>query len=70
MLQSKERLQQMDADQQLLFAGEVFSKIAEGEGVFVSTDFLPLSLRAMKQLASRGRSNVPLQGPRYPTRRR
>lgn len=54
----RSRMQVIDPKQQLSFLGELFSQIAEAEGVHVPTDYLPLSLTAMKQLACSGRSNV------------
>lgn len=37
------------------FLGELFKRISENEGVFVAEDYLPLSLKAMKQLECSGR---------------
>ena len=48
----------LDGEQLLSFAGELFSIVAERQQVHVPTDFLPLSLSAMKQLESGGRSNI------------
>ena len=48
----------MDREQLLSFAGELFSVFAKCDQIYVPTDFLPMSLNAMKQLESRGRSNV------------
>ena len=53
-----DRVRLMDRNQQLSFAGQLFSAVAEDEQVFVPKDFLPLSLNAMKHLQSNGRSNV------------
>lgn len=52
------RLEQLDGEQLLVVLGELFSKVAEQQQVYVSTDFLPLSLNAMKQLSTCGRSNI------------
>ena len=52
------RLKCLDGEQLLSFAGELFSIVAERQQVHVPTDFLPLSLSAMKQLESGGRSNI------------
>lgn len=53
-----ERLGRLDGEQLLVVIGELFSKVAEEQQVYVSTDFLPLSLSAMKQLSTCGRSNI------------
>lgn len=52
-----EQLKRIDGEQMLGVLGELFCKVAEQQ-VYVSTDFLPLSLNAMKQLSSCGRSNI------------
>ena len=52
------KLKSMDAKQQLSFITEVFTSIAESEQLTVSSDFLHMSLQAMKQLQSSGRSNM------------
>ena len=48
----------MDAEQQLSFLSDVFTSIAESEQLSVPSDFLHMSLQAMKQLQSSGRSNM------------
>ena len=58
LLPSMTNLRIVDPSQQITFLSEMFSRIAESEGVEVSPDFLPLSMNAMKQLARSGRSNV------------
>ncbi len=44
-------------EEQVQLIGELFQKVVESEGVTVPTDFIVLSLRAMKQLKCSGRSN-------------
>lgn len=53
-----EQLERIDGEQMLGVLGELFCKIGEQQQVYVSTDFLPLSLNAMKQLSPCGRSNI------------
>ena len=48
----------MDDEQQLSFISEVFTNIAEREQMIVPSDFLHMSLQAMKQLQASGRSNI------------
>ena len=41
-----EQLERLDGEQMLGVLGELFCKVAEQQQVYVSTDFLPLSLNA------------------------
>ena len=52
------QLRNMDTNQQLSFISEMFTNLAESEQLLVPNDFLQLSMRAMKQLQSSGRSNL------------
>lgn len=52
------QLRRMDAEQQLSFLSDVFTSIAESEQLSIPSDFLHMSLQAMKQLQSSGRSNM------------
>lgn len=55
LTETLDRLKRLDGEQLLSFAGELFSVVAQ---VHVATDFLPLSLNAMRQLEAGGRSNI------------
>ena len=52
------RFDQLDGEQSLVVLGELLSKVAEKEHVYVSSNFLPLSLSMMKQLSVCGHSNI------------
>lgn len=58
LLPSMATLRIVEPKQQINFLSEMFSRIAESEGLEVPTDFLPLSINAMQQLAHNGRSNM------------
>ncbi len=53
----KEEFLLLCAEEQVQLIGELFQRVVESEGVIVPTDFIALSLRAMKQLKCSGRSN-------------
>lgn len=52
------QLRNVDVEQQLSLISELFTSIAESEQLAVPSDFLHLSLQAMKHLQSSGRSNM------------
>ena len=58
LTETLDRLKRLDGEQLLSFAGELFSIVAQRQKVHVETDFLPLSLKAMRQLECSGRSNI------------
>ena len=58
LAETLDRFKRLDGEQLLSFAGELFNIVAQCQQVHVATDFLPLSLNAMRQLESGGRSNL------------
>ena len=53
----KEEFSKLDTEEQIQFLGELFQVVANSHNITVPADFISLSLRAMRQLRSSGRSN-------------